>query len=169
MPTAPHAAPAGPDQAPPSVAFLLSSLGHQVQRDFAARLRPLGLEPRQFGLLRLIARAGAGTQRSLGVMLGIAPNSMVALVDDLERRGLVERRAHPTDRRAHALGLTGEGARTLDDAIGTAVGVETDLCGVLTGEERDRLLELLGKLAAHADVPAGVHPGLFGRRDETVS
>lgn len=166
MPIPPLAGHAGPDQAPPSVAFLLSSLGFRVQRDLAERLRPLGLEPRQFGLLQLIARTECGTQRSLGTMLGIAPNSMVTLVDDLEQRGLVTRGTHPSDRRAHALALTEDGTRTLGDAFAAAIGIESALCAVLTGEERGSLLELLAKLAAQGDTPAGVHPGLFGQRGD---
>jgi DNA-binding MarR family transcriptional regulator len=150
----------GPDRAPPSVAFLLSRLGYQVQRDIASRLRPLGLEPRQFGLLRMLAQADGGSQRALGEILEISPNRMVALVDDLERKGLVQRRAHPTDRRAHALALTGEGSALLARAFDAALSLESEICEPLDASERAQLLGLLGRLVARDPGRPGVHPGL---------
>lgn len=150
----------GPGQPPPSVAVLLARLGHAVQRDLAARLRPLELEPRQFALLRLLAGADGQSQRALGAALEISPNRMVALVDGLERRGLVERRAHPTDRRAHSLGLTANGARLLERAAAAAADLESALCHPLGGAERGQLLGLLGRLAERAGGPPGVLPGL---------
>ncbi|MGH6657505.1 MAG: MarR family winged helix-turn-helix transcriptional regulator [Actinocrinis sp.] len=146
---------------PPSVAFLLSKLGYEVSRDLRARLRPLGIEPRQFGLLRLLARTDGVSQRALGQMLEITANRMVALIDDLERKGLIERRSHPADRRAYAVSLTDTGAAVLDRAFEVAVGIESEVCSRVNDVERTQLLALLSKVAAPRGDAPSVHPGLL--------
>lgn len=152
--------PAGPGD---SVAFLLSKVGFDAARRFAARLAPLGLEPRHVGLLRAVAAAEGKSQQVLGQQLRITPSRMVALVDDLERRGLAERRPNPADRRAHALHLTADGCRLLDRALQAAAEHENELCADLDPSERRQLAALLRRLAAGQDLPIGTHPGLAGR------
>jgi DNA-binding MarR family transcriptional regulator len=146
-------------ETPPSVAFLVSRLGYEVSSQLAAGLAPLGIEPRDFGLLRAIAQAVGGSQRSIGQSLNIPPSRMVTLIDDLESRRLVRRRPHPSDRRAHALYLTPAGKRLLGKAAAAAMEVETALCAGLAPAEREQLLGLLGRLAA-GSAPPGVHPAL---------
>jgi DNA-binding MarR family transcriptional regulator len=148
------------------VAFLLSRLGFEVSRAMGRALQDsVGLELRQFGLLRLIADAEGSSQRALGETLRIPPNRMVALADDLERKGLIARRPHPDDRRAYAVSLTEAGAGALARAFEAAFAVEADTCAPLDPAERGQLLGLLGKLAAagterEGGSPGGVHPGL---------
>jgi DNA-binding MarR family transcriptional regulator len=84
---------------------------------------------------------------------------MVALVDELERRGLIERRPSPADRRAHALFLTGEGGRLLDRVMKVSADHEAQLCAGLTRSERERLIELLARVSAEQGLATGVHPG----------
>jgi len=151
-----------PTTAPPSVAFAVSALGFQVGRQLAEGLRPLGIEPRHFGLLRALAISEGQTQRALGQTLNLHPNRMVALVDDLENLGLLERRRHPADRRAHALALTPTGRGVLQQAFEVAVSVENALCAGLEHAERTELLGLLGKLRHQDPTRPGVHPGLYG-------
>lgn len=149
----------GSYEVPPSVAFLVSRLGYEVSGQLTAGLAPLGIEPRDFGLLRAISQSGGGSQRSIGQALNIPPSRMVTLIDDLESRRLVRRRPHPSDRRAHALYLTSAGTRLLGKALAVAMDVEAALCAGLAPAERERLLGLLGRLAAGA-APPGVHPAL---------
>jgi len=65
-------------------------------------------------LLRHVAATEGQSQQALGKAMQIPASRMVALVDELERRGVLERRPSLADRRAHALVLTGEGRRLLD-------------------------------------------------------
>jgi DNA-binding MarR family transcriptional regulator len=145
---------------PPSVAFLVSRLGFEVGEQLTEGLAPLSIEPRHFGLLRALAFSEGQSQRAIGQALGIHPNRMVAIVDDLERLGLVRRRPHPTDRRAHALVLTASGKRVLQKAFQVAFGIENALCADLEPTERAELLTLLGKLRTRDPSHMGVHPGL---------
>lgn len=163
----------GPDdvgQAPPSVAFLLSRLGYQAGQQMGAALSGLGLELREFGLLRLLAASHGSSQRALGVMLRLSPNRMVALIDGLEGKGLIERRTHPEDRRAYTVMLTDAGAAALSRAIEAGMGVELDMCAPLEASEREQLLGLLYKLAAAGREEGGgfpgVHPGMLERDDD---
>ena len=164
-PRQPHRPPVHAGELPPSVAFLLSRLGFEVSREMGRALdEAVGLELRQFGLLRLLADADGHSQRALGETLRIPPNRMVTLVDDLERKGLIERRTHPEDRRANAVSITEAGAAALDRAFQAAFAVEAETCAALDAQERTQLLGLLGKLAKarmerDGSVP-GVHPGL---------
>jgi DNA-binding MarR family transcriptional regulator len=159
-----------PGQSPPSVAFLLSRLGYDASGEMGKALAGLGLELRQFGLLRLLAGAQGGSQRALGAMLNITPNRMVALVDSLEAKGLIERRPHPDDRRAYTIALTQTGMAAFGQAMQAAFGVEAAMCESLEPEERAQLLGLLQKIAAARNerpgaVP-GVHPGMLERDDQ---
>jgi DNA-binding MarR family transcriptional regulator len=152
-----------------SVGFLLSKVGFDAARRFRARLAPLGLEPRQFALLRYVAAAEGQSQQALGAALEIPASRMVALIDDLEERGLVERRRNPADRRARALHLTSAGRRLLGKAIEVAIAHERELLSGLSKEERGQLAELLRRLAADQGIPIAVHPGLTLANPDAVS
>jgi DNA-binding MarR family transcriptional regulator len=151
---------ADPAGAPPSVAFAVSRLGYEVSGRLAGALKPLGIEPQHFGLLRALAMSDGQSQRAIGNTLNLHPNRMVVLVDELERKRLVRRRPHPTDRRAHAVVLTPRGRQLLDQALQLAIGIEQELCADLRPGERDQLLRLLARLRSGDPGHPGVHPGL---------
>ncbi len=154
-----------PAAAPPSVAFVVSRLGFAVGGQLADALKPLGIEPRHFGLLRALAMTKGQSQKAIATTLNLHPNRMVALVDELESKKLVRRRPHPSDRRAHTVVLTPAGEQLLQEAFRLAIGIETALCADLDRDERQQLLHLLSKLRAGDTDHPGVHPGLAGRRD----
>jgi DNA-binding MarR family transcriptional regulator len=143
-----------------AVGFLLSQIGFQSSRRFADRLEPLDLNPRTFALLRHIEAAEGEPQHALAEALRVPPSRMVALLDELEQRGLVERRPHPSDRRARALYLAGPGRRLLEKAKKVAGEHEAELCADLSAAERKQLLALLARLAAAQGLAAGVHPAI---------
>lgn len=143
-----------------SVGFLLSKLGVGSARRFAERLRPLGIEPRHLALLQMVAASEGRSQQVLGEALAVPASRMVALVDDLEQRGLVERRLNPDDRRMRALHLTKKGRGLLERALAIAAEHESELCGPLEPAERAQFLALLRRLAAGQGGPLGVPPGL---------
>ncbi|WP_155373721.1 MarR family winged helix-turn-helix transcriptional regulator [Catellatospora vulcania] len=143
--------------------FLLSQLGFHTASRFTERLVGLGIQPNHFGLLMHLAQGEGRTQQQLAEALGIHRKVMVGLLDDLEQRGLAERRRHPADRRAHAIHLT-EAARTLlPEAVAVADAEEEELLTGLDGDERRQLLALLQRVAEHSGHPRGVHPGMRGK------
>jgi DNA-binding MarR family transcriptional regulator len=127
--------------------FLLSRMGMVTMKLFAERLEPLGLNPRLWGALNVLEAEGAITQHALGTCVGIDPSSMVATIDELEAKGLVERRPHPSDRRAHALHLTKRGRQTLARGREVTRVAHDELLAPLTDEERQTLHDLLLRLA----------------------
>jgi DNA-binding MarR family transcriptional regulator len=142
------------------VGFLISQLGYLISGRFKDLLAPLGLEPRQFLVLRHVAQAQGSSQQALGQALRIPPSRMVSIVDSLERRGLVERRSNPTDRRARALHLTPEGRSMLARTVKVAVEHERVICGDLSPAEREMLLGMLRRLTVARRLVPGVHPAL---------
>jgi len=93
----------------------------------------------------------------MGERLGIPPSRMVALVDELQERKLLERRPSPRDRRAHALHLTATGKRLLAKAMEVAAAYEREITQDLDDAERGKLLDQLDRVAARLGVPPGVH------------
>jgi DNA-binding MarR family transcriptional regulator len=156
----PEAGSAGPEESPPVMpaAFLLSKVGFDVARHFHAGLAAIGLEPRQFALLNYVALGEGQSQQALGEALRVPASRMVSIVDDLEQRGLLERRRNPDDRRAHALYLTPAGEQVLAEGRRVAMENEERICAPLAPEEREQLVGLLRRLAADQDMPIGVHP-----------
>lgn len=140
-----------------SVGFALSSLGYAIARLFRATLAPLSLEPREFALLRAVAAAEGRSQQAIGEALQIPPSRMVAFVDALEGRSLLERRHNPLDRRTRELHLTAAGRELLERAFALAAGLELDLCGDLSADEREHLLALLERVGLRMNLPPAVH------------
>jgi DNA-binding MarR family transcriptional regulator len=141
------------------VAFLLAQLGAHAAMRFAERVRALDLSPPQAGLLRMIAVSPGESQQSYAARLGTPPSRFVGLVDELESRGLVERRRGEPDRRAYALHLTGAGERLLGDLGTVGHAHEEDMTAALTADERAALRDLLARMAAQQQLTPGVHPG----------
>lgn len=151
---------------PDGAAFLLAQLGANAADRFARRIAGLGLTPAQAGLLRLLARAPGRSQREIADDLGMPPSRFVAFADELEQRGLIERRKNPTDRRLYALQLTETGADQLAGLREAATAHEQEICRPLAADERRQLIELLQRLAEEQGLSAGVHPGYRTLRPE---
>ena len=141
-----------------SAAWLLSQVGAHAAARFAERLSAIDLTPPLAGILRVIALSGGLSQRELASRLDIPPSRLVSFMDELERRGLVERRNNLEDRRTYALHLTEPGRKVLEAIGRVARDHEDALCAALTGEERETLASLLRRIADQQGLTAGVHP-----------
>jgi DNA-binding MarR family transcriptional regulator len=145
--------------------FLISRMGMVAQKQFAERIDQLGLNPRMWGALNVLDYEGAITQHALCKGVGMDPSSMVSTIDELEARGLVERRRHPSDRRAHALHLTEEGRETLARGRELARGAQEDLLAPLNADERKQLHELLLRLALATSGVSKPEPATEGKAE----
>jgi DNA-binding MarR family transcriptional regulator len=146
-----------------SVAFLLSSLGYAVSRRFHQVLEPLQLEPGEFALLRAVSASEGEAQSALAERLHISPSWMVAIVDELERRELLERRPHTRDRRVRNLHLTAAGKKLLRQAERRAQQFDRQVSDPLTETELEQLLELLQRVGEGLDLQPGAHAALRER------
>ena len=150
--------------------FLLVQLGTHRHRRVAERLAPLELQPRHFGMLSHLAVNEGQSQQALSSALGIHRSAVVALVDDLEHRGLAERRRDPGDRRAYTLYLTPAGRKLVAELQHVAEEDEAELLTGLNASERSQLISLLQRVAESQGLTAGVHPNLEPReRDDPTT
>jgi len=83
----------------------------------------------------------------------------VAILDNLEKRGVVERRANPDDRRLYSLYLTKDGGDLLERIGKVAREHQDALLSALNREERNALTTLLLRVADQQGLVRGVHPG----------
>ena len=140
-------------------AFLLAQLGAHAASQFAERLKVIDLAPSDAGILRLLRVAAGLSQQELAAKLSIHPSRLVALLDNLEKQGFVERRANPDDRRLYSLHLTKDGGEALERIGKVAREHQEALLSTLTREERDTLATLLLRIADQQGLVRGVHPG----------
>ena len=148
------------DKAPSSLGFLLSQVGIFASRRFAERLAVIDLEPPLFRVMNVVDAAEGLSQQAIGEAIHAPASRMVAIVDELERRGLIERRPQPGDRRVHALHLTGDGRELLARGRAIAAEHEDELTEGMSKADRKRLVSLLQKIVDLQGIGAGVHPGL---------
>jgi DNA-binding MarR family transcriptional regulator len=141
------------------VAFLLSQVGSRSSQEFARLLEPLGLVPPDAGILHFIAQSKGISQQGLAQGLNMHASRLVALIDDLESRGLVVREAHASDRRLYSLALTAKGEEILHRLRAVAEEHNRQMCTALTRSETAALHSLLSKIADQQGLRAGVHPG----------
>src|SRR6266404_154190 len=98
-------------------AFMLAQVGAHAAAKFAERLAALKLVPPHAGILGAINAREGISQQKLARLLGMFPSRLVLVLDEMERDGLVERKASAGDRRTYALQLTSRGRKRLE-AIG---------------------------------------------------
>jgi DNA-binding MarR family transcriptional regulator len=144
---------------PQSTAFLLAQVGAHAASRFASRLRELDLAPAHAGILRVIAAGSGISQQVLASRLGMVPSRLVALLDELEALGLVERRDNAEDRRVYALHVTDEGAKAMNEIGRVARAHDDAICAALNEKERASLRSMLTQIADEQGLAAGVHPG----------
>jgi DNA-binding MarR family transcriptional regulator len=108
-------------------------------------LADYGLRERSFSVLTLACSGLEPTQRELADFLSLDPSQVVSLVDDLERRGLVERTQGKQDRRAKIITSTTEGRKMHTKARSALDVCEHEQLSALTGAEADQLRALLRK------------------------
>lgn len=156
------------EQGPGRAAFGLTQLGSLAAQRFAERLAPTGLTPAHAGLLRAVAAEEGRSQQAVAAQLGLLPSRLVALVDELERDGLLERRRNTQDRRHYALHLTDDGRARMREIGRIARAHGAEFLTPLDDAERTALGELLARLATHHGLAPGVHPGYrtLGRPEE---
>lgn len=112
-----------------------------------AALASFGLKVRSYSVLSMTAEPAGPSQREISDHLRLDPSQVVALVDELQRRGLVERRPDVRDRRANVVVATREGRLLLDDARTSVIAAEHALHAQISDDERSTLVRLLRKIA----------------------
>lgn len=132
-----------PDELVSSIGFLITRVHFRMHRAFVAALEPLDLEPRHYGTLVALTATGPVVQADLARRLGVSAASVVQIVDDLESRGLLERRRSSTDRRAQVLHLRRSAPTVLDEAGSLGARIAGTQLAPLSQAQSERLVQLL--------------------------
>jgi DNA-binding MarR family transcriptional regulator len=136
------------ESAPPGIAkqwptLLMIKLGRITMHRFTEALEPFGIGPRHVAALIELRDRGELTQQSLCGQLHLDPTNLVAILNELERRGFAARRRDPEDRRRHLVEVSKKGIAVIEKASAVMDGVEEDLLDGLEPAEREQLEGLL--------------------------
>jgi len=129
------------------VGFRLRMAQEASFQAFSRRSRVIGESPGRFATLTLIGQNPGISQSTLGRASGRDKSSMTPVLEDLVRRGLVERRRTDADRRAYRLTLTDNGVKTLAQLTVCARRHERNLDRLIGPRERARFLRVLRRIA----------------------
>jgi DNA-binding MarR family transcriptional regulator len=139
---------------PPSLAgrpgAVLTIAARTAQELARRRLSPLGLSVQLCGVLNRLA-LGPISQHDLGNQLGIDRTTMVELIDDLEKRGMLVRRRNPDDRRSYALVLTPKGKTFQKKAAEAFDAAADEVFEPLSASEQRRLADMLRRVIESSD------------------
>jgi DNA-binding MarR family transcriptional regulator len=140
-----------PEELVSSSTFLLKRLGFAAKERGMTAYEPTGLHPYHYAILLVLSEGSRETQGSIADALGYDRGQLVGLLDELEERGLLERKRDPKDRRRHIVKLTAEGKRALGRLRTLSRQIEDDFLAPLTDVEQRQLHTLLFKLAETHD------------------
>lgn len=138
------------------LALLPGLIGYQLRltqlaifNDFGSSVHDQEISPGRFGVLVLIGSNPGLTQSRLAEATQLDRSTMVAVIDQLEERTLVERRASPNDRRSNALWLTAAGRKLLAAMKRRVKAHEKHITAALGDDDAARLIDMLERIRTH--------------------
>ncbi|MEU5211580.1 MarR family transcriptional regulator [Streptomyces sp. NPDC020742] len=127
--------------------WLLGRAAARGHRLVAEALATEGMRMMHHAVLSAVAELGPVSQAELGRTVGIDPKDMVALVNDLQKDGLVTRTPDPGDRRKNAIEISADGRQRLRRTQQLGDRANAELTADLTPAEREQLIALLTRIA----------------------
>jgi DNA-binding MarR family transcriptional regulator len=118
-----------------------------IQDDLAKFYIVTGLTRARAHLLWELHARGPSTQQALATALNVTPRNVTGLVDALEEGGFVERRPHPSDRRATQVTLTEQGTRTTSEMVRGREWMAAELAAGFSKDELDQVSRNLDTIA----------------------
>jgi DNA-binding MarR family transcriptional regulator len=128
---------------------LLRRAWYGLNQAFRRRLAHLEITPDQFTVLRTLLEGNpAGmTQRELTQSMTSDPNTVASLLQRMEEAGLVDRKPHEKDKRAHRIHLQETARRKYEAARSIAVALQTEILSVMPEAKREGFLAYLALVA----------------------
>ena len=126
--------------------FLVHDVSRLIKRRFDRKARQTGLSitRRQAAVLLYIARNEGVSQTEVATWLDLEPIALVRMLDKLHDEGLVERRAHPTDRRVRTLWLTPAARHVITQIIAINTVIREETFAGMAPDARDTVIDILG-------------------------
>ena len=125
------------------ILFQLSDVARSMRTHIDQRAREHGITRAQWATLVRLQRQQGMTQAEMAEALEIQPITLVRLIDRLCAQRLVERRPHPSDRRANRLYLTPKGRGLLEQLIPLGKAIAAELLESMSDAEVVELLQAL--------------------------
>jgi MarR family transcriptional regulator, transcriptional regulator for hemolysin len=128
--------------------FLVQDVARLLKRHFERRARQTGLPitRRQAAVMIYVSRREGVSQAEVAARLDIEPIALVRMLDKLSEEGLVERRAHPTDRRVRTLWLTATARPVLESILAINQAIRAEAFTGLDAAARDALIDTLAQI-----------------------
>jgi len=123
--------------------YLLKHAQLQFGELASAAFAPLGIGPREWAALGCLDEQRGLSQREVADVLGVDRTTMVALVDELQRKGLVQRRPQAEDRRKNSVALTRKGRDTMQCGARMADECEREFLAPLDEADAEQLKRAL--------------------------
>lgn len=151
------------------LALMLAQVGALAASRFVKRIAELNLTPAHANVLRVIATEPGRSHQSLSSTSGLVPARLAVILDELEQRGLIERRRHEKDQRLVALFLTASGQQFMGQLAAAGADHEREITGALNEDERRTLGAILEKLAQSHGMTNGPGFGYLGATRSNLS
>ncbi|MFT3966245.1 MAG: MarR family transcriptional regulator [Sphingobium sp.] len=129
-----------------NIGSLLGDVARLMRRAFDERARNIGVTRPQWGALSVLAHHEGINQGGLADMLEVEPITLCRMLDRLQDAELVERRRHPTDRRAWCLFLTDRARVQIANLRPLADEVMDMALDGIGEDERDAFLDMLDQM-----------------------
>ena len=128
----------------PRISYVIARLERAVRAAINQRLRPFGLTTLQYTTMSVLGSRGQPLSNAqLARRAYMTPQSMIEVIDALERKGLIRRGPHPNHRRVYPATLTAKGRRVLAACDVAVEEMEVEMLAELDTEEREALLASL--------------------------
>ncbi|MCO5998492.1 MarR family winged helix-turn-helix transcriptional regulator [Actinoallomurus rhizosphaericola] len=142
------------DQAPPmrlkgAPSWLIGQVSAHSHRLVTERFAAADARGYHYRLLAALAEFGPASQAELGRRTGVDRSDVVAALNELAEKKLIERSPDPTDRRRNIITVTPEGRDHLSRLDGVLAQIQQDLCAPLSHPEREELIRLLTRIVDH--------------------
>jgi len=146
------AKPALPAELLASTGFLLARVGYGIKMRVIQEFEKEGFSILQYGVLALLGEGATETQSKIADVMDYDRSQLVGELDELEERGLIQRRRDPHDRRRHMVSITSDGKRQLTRMRTTAKRIEDSFLAPLDEATRKALHDSLLQIACCQDV-----------------
>ena len=125
--------------------LLLRRSWYGLNQAFRRRIAHLGLTPDQFTVMRSLLEGDPEgmTQRQLTEAMSSDPNTVASLLERMEKAGLLRKKPHERDRRAHRILPLEKGKTTYQAARKIAVALQSEVLTILPEDSRESFLEAL--------------------------
>lgn len=132
--------------------FIVLSRAHRAFNDVVNKhISTYQLNPTEFAVLELLYHKGAQPLQQIGGKILLASGSITYVVDKLEQKGLLARKACPNDRRVTHAEITDKGKQLIEDIFPAHEEKINEVLNVLTAEEKSIVIDLLKKVGFHAN------------------